>query len=173
MLMNKSNVNKIYYFFDGDKPTASLGKLCDIILNNYLEIPNKEEIYNITVTNKLWSTSKKETVIKKFDKSEFWNYLEAQFEGKNKVLVTTEEKVMSSQIVDVLLTHEYSKDIFSNPDSIYQLKFNYKDSIGNQKFNFRGIIDIVLIDDKNKTVTLIDLKTGSNSALDFKNSFIK
>lgn len=80
---------------------------------------------------------------------------------------------MASQIVDVLLTHEYSKDIFSNPDAIYQLKFNYKDSIENQKFNFRGIIDIVLIDHKNKTVTLIDLKTGSNSALDFKNSFIK
>jgi len=51
--MDKENFDKKYYLFDGNKPSASLGKLCDIILNNYTEIPNVEEVYKITVVNDL------------------------------------------------------------------------------------------------------------------------
>ena len=51
--MDFKNIKNKYYVFDGEKPTASLGKLCDIILINYLKIPTKDEIYEITITNNL------------------------------------------------------------------------------------------------------------------------
>ena len=89
---DKDYFNKHYYIFDGEKPTATLGVLCDIILKNFITIPTEEEIVNIIILNKFWANVKnKDTLIEKFNNSEFWDYLKCKYETVNKVVITTKE----------------------------------------------------------------------------------
>jgi len=161
-----------YYKFDGEKPSATLGLLCDIILKNYLTIPtNLDDIVDIIKLNKFWGNIKNESVlIEKFDVPEFWNYLDAMYEVGGKILITTEEYMDAIELVSVLKNHKYSKDIIiNNYENIYQHKFE----IQYKGFLIRGILDLISIDHQNKKVYFTDLKTGKSPSIEFEDSFIK
>lgn len=168
---DKDYFNKHYYIFDGEKPTATLGVLCDIILKNFITIPTEEEIVNIIILNKFWANVKnKDTLIEKFNNSEFWDYLKCKYETVNKVVITTKEYEDSKEIINILKTHKYSKPVLINEyENISQVKF----SIEYRKFKIHGILDLISIDHKNKIVYFTDLKTGKNPAIEFEESFIK
>jgi hypothetical protein len=167
----KEHFDKTYYLFDGEKPTETLGKLCDIIIKNYIKIPTKEQVLQIISHNDFWKSIKKQELIEaKFDNDDFWNYLKCMFETVNKVIVTTKELNDAKELAHILKTHNYSKKIINTSlesHNQFKFEFNYLN------FNFRGIIDKIIIDHKNKKVRFIDLKTGADSALEFENSFIK
>lgn len=169
-LFDRENFEDKYLIYDGEKPTATLGKLVDIILKNYMELPSNEKVLDIIATNGFWSKYKDDTLDKAYNIPGFWEYLTAQYASKIKTLVTSSELELGKDLAQILQTHEFSKDIFTNDlERINQYKFElfYRD------IKFRGIIDMVLIDHKFKTVRLIDLKTGQDSAENFMNSFIK
>ncbi len=168
---DKDYFNKHYYIFDGEKPTATLDVLCDIILKNFITIPTEEEIVNIIILNKFWANVKnKDTLIEKFNNSEFWDYLKCKYETVNKVVITTKEYEDSKEIINILKTHKYSKPVLINEyENISQVKF----SIEYRKFKIHGILDLISIDHKNKIVYFTDLKTGKNPAIEFEESFIK
>ena len=168
LTLNPKVYEKNYYLFDGSKPTATLGKLCNIILENFTEIPNKNNILSICRKNDFWKKQKDDTVINNFDNDEFYDYIKAQM-NIDKIIITTKDYQKANQIKEVLLTHRHSKDIFQSENYIYQCPFNIE--ICDVKI--RGIIDIVIVDTKNKTVQFIDLKTGANNALDFSYNFYK
>ncbi len=159
-----------YYLYDGDKPTATLGKLCDIILTNYDKMPNLETVLKIVKNNAFWSSTKKEEIlISNFNTSEFWEYLKVKFEIKDKKVVTTNDYLSAKESVNVLLTHDYSKQLFINDlDNYYQVFFEIK----YKNFKLRGILDKLSIDHKNKIVYMDDLKTGGSKAELFMKSFI-
>ena len=140
-----------YYKFDGEKPLATLGTLCDVILANYITVPtNLDDIVDIIKLNKFWGNIKDEnTLIKKFDNSEFWNYIDAMYEVGDRILITTEEYIDAMEMVSILKSHKYSKNVIINDyENIYQHKFEmpYKG------FLMRGILDLISIDHKNKIV---------------------
>ena len=158
-----------YIVCDYEKPTATLGNLTDIILNNYNEIPDKETILQICKNNDFWKRSKDKTIVANFDKDEFWNYIKVYIQGTSKNIISTVDKEKSQNIVDAIINNKFTNYIFNNDfENInqFKVKFKYKDVI------LKGIIDRIIIDHTNKTVQLIDLKTGKDSALDFMNSFI-
>ena len=164
--------DELYYTYNGTKPTATLGKLADIIVNNTYEyLPTVEEVLTIIKENGFWSSiKKKEVIIKKFDHEDFWEYIKAQFASKEKTLATMEEIIWAQDLVDTLLSHENSRHIFdNNNEKINQIRFEYD----YEDFTFRGILDILTIDHENKTVRMIDLKTGSNPVSEFVSHFIK
>jgi hypothetical protein len=167
----KEFIKKEYYVFDGVKPTETLGILCDIIIKNYSDIPSEEQVLQIIAHNKLWSNIKDVEKLKlKFNGSDFWEYLKCMFETVDKVIVTTKDMNDANELKTILETHKYSRDIiFSDLSSYNQFYFEFK----YLNFNFRGLIDKILVDHKTKKVRLIDLKTGTDSALEFENSFIK
>lgn len=171
LLFNENNFHKIYYRYDGSKPTATHGKLADIILKNYKSVPNKEELFKIVKKNKFWTNIVDENVLSnKVLDPDFISYINAQYMSKTKTLITTEEWMLGNELRDILLIHDNSKHIFKGECELHsqvEFKFVYKG------FTLRGVIDIVLIDHENKTIRMIDLKTGSNSLLEFMNSFIK
>lgn len=168
---NKEYFDKHYYVFDGEKPTETLGRLCDIILTNYVTIPNEEQILQIISHNNLWSSTKKIELLKeKFNNDNFWNYLKCMFETTNKVIVSTSELNSAKELSNILKTHKYSKDIIdTNLDTHNEFFFEFK----YLNFNFRGIIDKIIINHKTKKIRFVDLKTGADNASEFENSFIK
>lgn len=169
-LFDKKNFNNKYFIYEGEKPTATLGKLVDIILKNYVELPTVEQVRDIIKKNNFWKRSKAETIEEAFNIPQFWEYLKAQYKAKVTTLVTTSELELGKTLATILETHKHSKDIFTNAyEKIYQYKFITK----YKEVNFRGIIDMVLIDHENKTIRLIDLKTGQEEAANFMNSFMR
>lgn len=168
---SKDYFKKNYYVFDGEKPTATLGLLCDIIVKNYTKIPTKEQVLQIISHNNFWKRQKEDTLLSNFDIPEFWEYLKCMFETIDKIIVTTKELEEAKELAEILKTHIYSKNIINNDklenrNQVY-FEFNYLN------FKFRGIIDKILINHKTKKIRFIDLKTGTDNAEDFENSFIK
>jgi hypothetical protein len=171
LLLEPETIDDKYLQFDGNKPTATLGKLVDIILNWHSKIPSEKELVEIATINGFWKRQKTDTIINNIVKDpDFYPYLKAMFASKDKTLVTSKDLDIAEDIVNVLLTHTHSKDIFNNNlDNRYQFKFE----IEYNKLTFRGLLDILQIDHKKKEIQAIDLKTGANKALEFQSSFIK
>lgn len=160
-----------YYIFDGEKPSATLGNLCDIILKNYTELPNIQQVKQIIQHNEFWSNIKDPNKLEaNFNKTEFWNYLTCKFDTVNKTVITTKEYHEAMDIVSILKEHAYSKSVlFNDHDNYHQFRIEFEYN----KFTIRGIIDILTIDHVNKMVYITDLKTGKNPAIEFEDSFIK
>jgi hypothetical protein len=170
LLLNKDNFDDIYYIFDGSKPTATLGKLCDIITKNYKQPPNKKSLLKLANKNGFWLKWSNEKVMEAIDTPDFWGYLKSFYASRNKTLVTTADIEKAESLVNILRTHEYSSPVINSKlEHHNQFKFNIK----YQGFVLRGIIDKVLIDHENQTVRMIDLKTGQGTADEFVSSFIK
>ncbi len=174
LLFSPEELYDKYYVFDGSKPTATLGKLCDIIINNYPKIPSTNVVLEIIKLNKFWDNVVKEDVLlTKFDNDDFWGFLKAEYESRGKTIVTTEQLQQATDVVEVLQTHEYSKDVVAYPEenenkyAQYSFEFRYKNVV------FRGIIDLLVVNHKNKTIRAIDLKTGAKPAGQFSASFVK
>jgi len=171
-MVDKKHFDKLYYKYDGAKPTATLLKLCNVITTNEKIIPDTEKILKIVKKNNWWSSTVDEVkLIKKFNTKQFWDYLNAYFLGTGKVIMSTEEFLLGKDLVDILLTHDYSKHIFFDKDckNLYQYSIHFKF----QGFIFRGMLDILQINAKDKTVKMIDLKTGKEPSSEFLKSFLR
>ena len=175
LLVDKTaNLNlckELYIVYDDNKPTATLGVLCDVIIDNYDKVPDKDTILKIVKHNGFWSSTKDEDkLISNFDKSEFWDYIKIKLETKNKIVVTQKESQDANECVSLLLTHKNTHHLFNNNfQNYYQYKFEYE----YRGFCLRGILDKMSIDHVNKIVYMEDVKTGSSRADEFSKSFIK
>ena len=168
---NNDLCKNLYVVYDDNKPTATLGVLCDIIIDNYDTIPDKNTVLKIVRHNGFWSNIKlEEKLISNFDKDEFWNYIKIKFETKDKIVVTQKESQDAEECVDLLLNHKHTHHLFNNDfENHYQYKFEYY----YKGFHLRGIIDKMSIDHYNNIIYLEDIKTGSSRADEFTKSFIK
>jgi hypothetical protein len=168
---NENNCKNIYYQYDGNKPSATLGDLCDIITLNYEKLPDLDTVLKIVKHNGFWSNIKnEETLISKFNSNEFWDYIKVKFETKDKLVITSKEYSDATECVSLLLNHKHTYNLFNNSfQNIYQYKFSY-----NYKgFELRGVMDKLSIDHVNRVVYLEDIKTGASKASEFSKSFIK
>ena len=169
-VMNDNTFKQKYFLFDGNKPSATLGELCDIIVKNYDKIPNTETVLKIVKHNAFWSNLKEDTLLKRFDNDEFWNYMKIMFSVKDRIIVTSNDYNDALECVSLLLNHKHTQKLFNNGfENHYQYKFNFT----YKGFNLRGIIDKMSIDHKSKIIYMEDIKTGSSKAEEFVKSFIK
>lgn len=175
MLQPDFKITDKYYVFDGEKPTAMLGILCDeLIINMVNSNPNlPADDYRIllltTIKNLgLWKTTKDDDkLVAKFTPNAL-EYVTAMVESTGKTLVTNLLVQEAEEMVSVLKTHEFSRD-FILGDLEYQVEVNFE--IGN--FKFLSFLDYIKIDHVNKTIRGIDLKTGSKPVSEFLSNFIK
>lgn len=171
--VDKNHFNTLYYIYDGSKPLATLGKLINVIIETKNDVPSKDEVLKLVKSNSFWSTTKNEDLLcKNFDTKQFWDYLEAHYKSKNKTIVGSMEYSLAEELVNTILTHEHTKELFvESKDKItlyqYPIKFNYNG------FIIRGILDFLRINHKEKTVELIDLKTGKDDPEMFSIAFLK
>lgn len=169
LLFEPDSFDEKYHLFNGIKPTATSLKLAEFIIDFYEDIPSVEELIKICKDNVYWKSQKEETLIKNFT-NEFYEYIKAQLISNAKTVITTADLALATELKDILISHKYSKEVIvNNLENHNQFYFE----IEYDSFKFRGVMDKLVIDHKNKTVKLIDLKTGKNKAEEFQNSFIK
>lgn len=168
---NNNTFKDKYFIYEDNKPTATLGTLCDIILENYDSVPDTNTVLKIVRHNGFWSNIKlDESLIKKYDLPEFWEYIKIKFYIKDKIVVTQKEFQDAEECVGLLLNHKHTQHLFNNKfKNIYQYGFNYY----YKGFHLRGFLDKLSIDHENKIVYMEDIKTGSSRADEFSKSFIK
>ncbi len=170
-----------YTVFDGEKPTAMAGQLADEIIDrreDYKEngLPTTAQVVDVARSLGLWKrVTNEDTFIGKFDTKVFWEYITAQLLAfkHNKELITMSDYLDAKETVAALKTHKHTSHIF-DPQEEYiesysqlELNFEYKN------FKFLGFVDKVIIDHRNKTIRMIDLKTGSDPLYKFEGTFIK
>ncbi len=166
------DIKKKYYIFDGEKPTAMLGTLCDCLINDYSDgYPDLREstvILRYIKDLNLWKTTKDDDKLLAKFTIEAKAYVIAMIESKNKTLLTNMLVQEAEELAVIIKTHEFSKGLIQG-DLEYQTKITFE--FGN--FKFLSILDFVKIDHVNKTIRGIDLKTGSKPVSEFLSNFIK
>lgn len=171
MLQPDFNITDKYYVFDGEKPTAMLGTLCDYFVEHLDKIKydnlNKFILDSIKQLE-LWKTTKDDDKLLSKYTEEAHEYVVAMIESKNKTLVTNLLVQEAEEMVALLKTHEFSRDFFKQ-DLLHQVEVNFEFS----NFRFLSILDYIKIDHVNKTIRGIDLKTGSKPVSEFLSNFIK
>ncbi len=175
MLQPGFNIKDNYYIFDGEKPTAMLGTLCEELINNIKNsggnLPTGDYRIVVLTTIKelgLWKTTKDDDkLVAKFT-PEALLYVTSMVESTGKTLVTNILVQEAEEMVAILRTHDFSKDFFKQ-DLLYQqsITFRYKN------FNFLSLVDYIKVDHVNKTIQGIDLKTGSKPVSEFMSNFTK
>lgn len=97
----------------------------------------------------------------------------------DKTIVTLSMKHTADEIVSTLKTNEFTKDYFNSIDDddyqiYYQVPivFNLPQSVGENKEG-KALLDIVLVNHKDKCITPVDLKTSSDKSFYFGSNFIK
>lgn len=115
-------------------------------------------------------TLKDETVIKQF-KEACGTYIECVFMAEGRIIVNKSDYNDAVKLVEMIKTGPYTKDLFEHPS--YTLLWQVPFAIETEYGNFKGIKDLVVIDNINKTVRTIDLKTTSSSYLKFEESYWK
>lgn len=164
------DVNEKYYIYDGEKPTATLGKLCNIVIDNFREIPTKQDVYDIVKRNGYWSNVKNEEILlSKFDIPEFWDYISVMIESQDKEIITSNMYLDAEDMAHLIKTHDHTSWLFSDQ---YKRVYQYFFTIVIKNVAFRGAIDYIAIDFKNRTIQIVDFKTGSDPAIRFSDIFI-
>lgn len=91
--------------------------------------------------------------------------------SSGKVVVTPTFMNNCTESFNILKTHEFTKALFEEnvdmEDAAYQFKYVY--TVKSHKF--KGMLDRIIINHKDKTIRPYDLKTGGKPALEFENSF--
>jgi hypothetical protein len=168
--LKTNEFEKQYFIFNGEKPTATLGKIVDIVLENYTKLPTEEEFLNIIEKNGFWSRISNNVLKGYINEPSFIEYLTLQLENKNKIIITNDDYLKAKNAVELLTTHEFTKDYFYNDlENHYQVEFNIK----LKGFKFRGVLDKMTVDHKNKMVYFEDIKTGSGKHEKFIETFLK
>lgn len=161
-------------------PTASLLQLADALLLDaivmdlpYEEITDDDVIVSKIVALKLWTNIVDTTKLKaKYDTDIFWDYIRESIAAKGKIIVSQETLDAAEHCANVLLTHEFTKEFFTEREGVEILK---QASI---LYTFKGIkgkarIDLIVVDHNNKTIHVFDIKTGAELPSKFEISFYK
>lgn len=181
LLFETVDFNSKYTLKIYEKPTATLLRLANIIIENFVNIPTHEEVEKIIENNEFWKTTKKENIKSKYDLPEFWDYITNQIKPDGKIAITPSMKIEADEIVYILRNHKHSSHFFDKnkyeiiPEYAFEVDYNLKDDTTetDRTIILRGIVDMIVVDHINKTIRLVDLKTGGDKASEFEYSFTK
>lgn len=127
----------------------------------------KDSVIEIIKANKLFGrVSVRSTFLSKFDNKEFYDFVKKLYEDK--ILIHISDLVFAKNCKGELLSNKKTKHYFINEhENIYQanIQFEYR------KQNVKCLLDMLIINHKDKIITPIDLKTGSPGIEDFKQNF--
>lgn len=154
--------NDEFYVMQSTKPASDMmATFCEI----YAETNNIEKAYN--ESNFKISVDR---VLSKFE-TEGKDYYESLIKSKGKKVIDINMMFAANQTVTMLKSNSFTKIYFQESDNIEILKqfpIIWKENIYKLPTNkytvetiFKGIIDIIRIDHKLKTIEIIDIKTGA------------
>lgn len=132
-------------------------------LNTYLEIIL--EACNVFSYNSKW---KDETRINKI--LEHFYYWDSLVNSEGKTIISQSEYEIICSVAMSLKSNEYTAPYFrsdKNIEILYQLPIYFT----HQEIDCKALLDMVIVDHKNKTIQIIDIKTMGDYTSNFKYAF--
>lgn len=177
MLTEPEEVDNKFYGKQIDKPTASLLLLANDLLEDLSKIEFEGDKFSPTtftyVLNKvdelkLWDRNKK-TKVDQWNNQNLIQYLKAVKDSKGKIILSPELYNIGTTMANTLKTHEFTKGYFNNSDPDIEVIYQFKRQEVLNDVKIKYMMDLIVINHRDKTVKPIDLKTGAE--LNFMKNF--
>lgn len=149
--------------------------LCEHIVNNDIDYSSYDIILDEIKNLNIFKTIKKiDTIKKKLEEDNFEDYIDFCFKNKGKTIIDLNVYCKSLEIVTSLITSEFTKDYFRKTEDYIEvltaqpIYWEYEDD--NTEYgpiDCKSLIDLIIIDHYNKTISINDLKTTAKNTSDF------
>lgn len=163
---------EIYSFYD-KSISPQTRTLVEHIVNKNIDYSSYDIIQDTMRELKIFNTIKKlDTIKKKLEEENFEDYIEFYQQNKSKNIINNQLYNSALKIANSLLTSEFTKDFFRITENIEILTalpiyWIYED------IECKSLLDLLLINHANKTISINDLKTTSDYTNNFKYSISK
>ena len=168
-LMTRNDEENPYLILDNNSsPSKEFIKIVQYLGNRLNSINEQELIQVLELFNYKKSLKLQKNKILKF-KEEYDKWYEVINENKDKIIIDSNTYKEAIEVVKTLHTSLYMSPYFTiteDEEILYQLKFKLEDGI-------KGMLDMVKVNYKDKTIIPIDIKTTSEFEEHFPDSFIK
>jgi hypothetical protein len=170
MFDGEEEYHKQFSVISATKPSDTGLKLVDYMLSK--DSVTRETAKQGIIDLGLWKNMKIETSVKKYITEEFMTYAGEVYDSEGKTVLDVETNQRVGEAVYHLCNNPYCAPYFINTDEIEVLtQFAWVFEHQGQKF--KCMLDALVIDKKEKTITPVDLKTTSGSYSDFKFNALK
>lgn len=174
-LTDPSEFHKLFVKAAGYCPTEKMNVLCKSFFKHFhINKLSYEDAFLMAYQESGYKTSSK-AIREKFESKANQAYVKELLRTKDKTLLTDEEYQMVRSVGDQLRTCKHTREYF-NPDYqeehkeyLYQFPLLFRC----QGKECKGLLDLLIIDHKNKTMQIVDLKHTGKSNLFFKKSFLQ
>lgn len=150
---DKNEIIKKSIILKSSVPQSQI-KVCDFLIENNLEL-NDENILlavkNIQLYNNIKDPQK---ILSRFNDS-FYSYYENIKEGKK--IIFKDDLILAKKIASEINNNKYYKQLLNTCKRAYQVKIEW--IFENEEM--LSILDCLFLDDKNKHIYIVDIKTGS------------
>lgn len=173
LITDSDRFDSEYVVSDVEKPTAQLGEFLDIFLGCSLE--DKEEKYKYAHAEMKLRNPKLRDGVDKFIErmeSEASPYLEFLENSKDKKVVSKDDFYLATRMKDGLKNNQFTRQFFDMSYD-WETKFQVplEGVLGEHKF--KGLLDMLLINEAKKEIIPIDIKTTSSYPNQFEKSVAK
>lgn len=139
-------------------------QVCDYLIENNLELTDENiisAVKNIPVYNNI---KDEEKILARFQ-DPFPLYYKCIKEGKK--VVFKSDLILARQIAGEISNNKYYKDLINNCKRAYQVRIEWEF----EEEEMLSILDCLFLDDKNKHIYIVDIKTGSRKPEAFVEQF--
>ena len=174
LLTDSDRFDREYVISEVVKPTAQLGEFLDIFLMCTLETEEKK--YEYAHAEMKARNPKLRDGIDKFKErmdTEAKPYLEFLERSKDKKTISSEDFYLSTRMKDGLKTNQFTSKYF---DMSYDWETKFQvplEGVLEDGFKYKGLLDMLLINESKKKIIPIDIKTTSEYPNKFQSSVIK
>jgi hypothetical protein len=179
MCFEPSKVQEEFYVSEADRePSKTAKKLADWMLNRYdLHVDSNGDVGPDPLDDLLEEAEEAVGSSTSFERYGGVDYLKEQIESQDKHIINPDLYNKARDATITLKTHPFTKHYFisTNKEVQFQVPIVWDPSEWDDdiKWMAKSLLDIVLIDHEEGTVTPVDLKTTSRSVYKFPNAFLR
>lgn len=184
-LLCPSEFDNKFYFDATEKPTAQLLELADALFNGLqpelisaddIDLFKKDNFQlvfdKISQLSLFGSIKDQEKIVARFNTDLFWNYIQAKIDSNGKTVFTPDTLSECTGAEMILKTHPNTAWIF-NPSRDIEILTQVMIVTEVNGVQVKTMMDIVIVDNLNRTVTPYDLKATDMHMPAFKHHFVK
>lgn len=174
-LLCPSEFDNKFYFDATEKPTAQLLELADYICDNWdiTQTITKDMVLDLSSKLELFGGVKDEVKrLAKFDNDLFWNYIDARESALGKTVFTPDTLTECADAEMIIKTYPNTAWLF-NPSKDIEVLTQVMIVTEVNGIQVKVMLDLIVIDNLNKTVTPYDLKATEMHMPAFKHHFVK
>lgn len=178
LITEKDNFHKLYYISKFSKPTAQMGLYVDLLFKSY--VPDEGILHheNAYEQLRLDNGGKLRDSLDKFKERfevEGRNYFDELVTGLNYKVITPEQFDIAEKVVNSLLTNEFTSKEFEGEEVLTQMEilWDYVSPVDDEIIKCKSKLDLVVINNSEKTIYPKDIKVKMDNVGDFYSSYLR